>query len=191
MQYSVLVSPPAVEPITLAEAKAHLRVTHSAEDDLIDGLITAARQHAEEYTKRAFITQTWEVTLDAFPTGQIRLPRPPLQEVAEVAYTDGNGDEQTVASFTTRPHPVAPAIYPLYAAEWPIALDDVGAVRVTFTAGYGDDRGDVPAPIRQAIKLLVGHYYANREGVVTGTIATVLPLAVESLLGPYRVRVQP
>ncbi|MDQ3275172.1 MAG: head-tail connector protein [Actinomycetota bacterium] len=190
--YAVLVAPPATEPITLAEAKAHCRVTHSAEDDLIGAYVSAARQYAEEYTRRAFVTQTWRATLDAFPYrsgSRLLLPRPPLLAVTEVAYTDGSGVSQIVAagSYTSIADPVAPYLLPLYAAEWPTARDYTGAVRVTYTAGYGAAAA-VPEAIKSAIRLMVAHFSANREAVVTGTIST-MPMAVEALLGPYRVRV--
>jgi uncharacterized phiE125 gp8 family phage protein len=188
--YSVLVAPPAVEPVALAEAKAQCRVLHNAEDSLIDGLIPAARQYAEEYTRRAFITQTWEVRLRAFPSGRIYLPRAPLLAVESIGYTDGAGAPQTVASFLQVAHPSRPYVAPAYGAEWPIARDVEDAVTVRFTAGYGPAPADVPRAIRQAILVLVADMYAHRESVTTGTIVAEMPTA-KRLLSLFRLPAVP
>lgn len=182
----VLVSPPTVEPVLLEEAKAHLRVLHDAEDELIESLISAARQYAEGYTRRSLVPQTWRLTLDAFPRGPIYLPRPPLIEVVEVAYTDGNGVARTVADFSTILHPARPFIAPAYGAEWPIARDSYGAVTVTYRAGYPV----LPEALREAVLLLLGSDYKHRESVITGTIVAELP-AAKRRLNMYRVHAVP
>src|SRR5690348_16556758 len=92
-----LIADPATEPVSLAEAKAHLRVTASDEDALISALIIAAREAAEHELGRALITQTWEKTLDLFPDA-IELTNPPVQSVASVQYLDIDGVEQTLSS---------------------------------------------------------------------------------------------
>lgn len=190
--HSVLVTPPAEEPITLADAKAQCRVTHSAEDDLIGSYVSAARQYAEEYTKRAFITQTWRAVLDAFPSlpsSRLFLPRPPVISITEVAYTDGSGVSQALAdeSYVFEAHPIEPYLLPIYATDWPIARDFAGAVRITYQAGYGAADA-VPEAIKQAIRLLVADLYENRSNEVAGTIISAKKLSAERLLGPYRVR---
>src|SRR5262245_51885551 len=93
-----LISGPTVEPITLTEAKAHLRVDHTADDTLIAMYIAAARTDCEEWTARAFVAQTWELVLDEFPDDEILLPRPPLQSVESIKYDDADGLEQTLAT---------------------------------------------------------------------------------------------
>lgn len=185
--YSVLVTPPAEEPITLAEAKAQCRVTHTMEDVLIASYVAAARQWAEEYTWRAFVTQTWRMTLSEFPDGPIVLPRPPLIAVASVSYTDVDGVAGTVEDFQAETSGVGGLIYPAYNSAWPASRAVRGAAVVEYTAGYGAAAA-VPEAIKQAIRLMVEHFNANRSAVVTGTIATALPLSAKNLLAPFRVR---
>jgi len=161
-----LYAAPGTEPVSLAEAKAHLRVTHTDEDSLIAELIAAARQWFEEQTYRALVTQTWDLKLDEFPRGEdpIRLPRAPLQSVTSITYTDTVGATQTLAaaayvvSATRQPGVIRPA----YGYVWPEAQDKPDAVTVRFVAGYGAAAA-VPAQIKAAIKLLIGQLYEFRE----------------------------
>lgn len=183
--HSELLTPPGSEPVSLEEAKLHLRVRHDSEDTRIEGLITAARQYAEEFTRTVFITQTWRVTLDTFPSGKLYLPKLPLQAVTEVEYTDGFGNDQALTGFLTTKHPMRPYIIPAYAAEWPTARDSEGAVRVTSTAGYGEAE-DVPGPIKQAILARVeADYYRIPDQ------AKYLREAAKSQLTMYRVPTVP
>jgi uncharacterized phiE125 gp8 family phage protein len=180
----VIVTPPAAEPVSLAEIKLHLRIEPdvSAEDDLLNSLIKAARLHAERVTGRALVTQTQKLTLDYFPEWGIELPNPPLQSVTSVVYWDLNETQQTLAAANykvvtaTTPGFVEPA----YGEVWPSTLEISGAVEITFVAGYGAAAA-VPDDLKAAIKLLVGHWYRNRESVsATGGIE--LPQAVDMLL---------
>lgn len=184
---------PASEPVTLAEAKAHLRVeaTLTDEDELITSLIQAAREQVEDLTHRQLITATWNLRLDGFPDWAISLPRPPLQAVNSIKYYDTEGTlvetlaEDTdflvdAASFVAR-------IVPVPGGAWPATQDRPGAVIINYDAGYGDDAADVPAKIRQAMLLLIGHLYENREAVLVGVSADELPLAVDALLRPLAV----
>src|SRR5262245_27210237 len=91
-----LITPPASEPISLTLAKSHLRVDHTDDDTLITAQIAGARFFAEKFTARAFITQTWELVIDQFPTNEIKIPLPPLQTVNHIKYDDAGGVEQTV-----------------------------------------------------------------------------------------------
>lgn len=182
-----LVTPPTVEPVTLVDAKAHLRITSSAEDALLAGLITAARQVAESECRRALITQTWEKVLDEFPD-EIELPYPPIQAITSIVYIDTAGAQQTLASAgyfldsKSEPGWVAPA----YGYTWPQTQDAWNVVTITYRAGYGSQASDVPQAIRQWILLMVGHYYENREASVPGVVMTPLPF-IAGLLDPYRV----
>lgn len=186
-----LVVPPAVEPVTLAEAKAHLRVDGNEEDALISSLITAAREYAETFQRRAYVTQTWELTLDEWPTGpEIRLPRPPLQAVESITYRDQSGVEHVLDPATyivdTRSEPGRVVLAP--GRCWPsVALAPAGAITVRYVAGYGDTADSVPVKVKQAILLLVGHWYANREAVVVGQTSKAVEFAVEALLWQDRV----
>lgn len=182
---------PVNEPVTTAQAKAHLRVEHSADDDLIDALVMAARQRLEEETGRAWITQTWQLTLLNPPAGRaIRLPRPPLISVTSVTYRDADGDTQTLAGSDYQVvTQVSPGLVWLSVnSGWPSGPNDgtLGLWTVTYTAGWGATAATVPGPLVQALLLLVGHLYENREAVVVGSNAIKLPMAVDWLVMPFR-----
>lgn len=183
------VTPPAVEPVSPAEAKRHLRVEGADEDAMLGTLITAARRQAESYMGRALITQVWEMDLDRFPYGEIGLPRPPLQSLERLAYVAANGVVQTIeaAKYRVDAKREPGRVTPVHGATWPATRAVTNAVTVRFTAGYGGAASDVPEDIRQAILLIVGRLYAHREDVLTGPIATRMPHGAESLMGPYRV----
>ena len=186
-----LIQAPSEEPITVEEAKASpsLRVTTAAHDTDIGTLITTARDMAETITRRAFITQTWELVLDGFPTGGIVLPMPPLQSVASIKYIDDNGDQQTLDAllYAVDADSEPGLIVPAYGESWPSTRDEVNAVRVRFVAGYGS-KDDVPEAIKTWIKMRVGTLFVNSTTIVTGTIVEVLKRDyVDGLLDPYRV----
>lgn len=189
---------PASEPLTLAEAKTHLRVDTSDDDEYVNALIVAARNHVESITRRALITQTWDLYIDDFPgvDNPIELPKAPLQSVTSIIYVDENGDEQTLnaSSYIVSTVGVPGRITPEYELDWPVTREIVDAVRIRFVAGYEDsgsspqDLADnVPDAIKHAIKLIISHWYENREPVNIGNIITPLPMAIDALLAPYRV----
>lgn len=186
----VLVMPPAVEPVTLQEGKAHLRVDTTDDDVLISSLITAAREYCEAFQRRAYITQMWELVLDAWPNGpEIRLPRPPLQSVVAVRYCDFSGTEYTLSPedyiVDTKSEPGRVVL--AYGKTWPaVMLYPASPIAIRFTAGYGDP-ASVPAKVKQAILLLVGHWYENREAVTVGSVSRAVEFAVEALLWQDRV----
>lgn len=185
-----LATAPAAEPVSLTEAKLHCRVDTDDEDDLLTMLVAAARQYVERLTGRALITQTWRLTLDCFPYGcrpVIRLPRGKTSSVTSITYVDTEGTTTTLAADQYRVNMDGePArIEPAYGVVWPTTRDVLEAVKVTYVAGYGAAGSAVPEALRQAMLLLVGHWYANREAVVTGTIATPLQLTVEALTAAY------
>lgn len=188
MRYGLsLYSGPVTEPVSLAEAKAHLRVTFADDDGLIASLITAARQWIEEQTYRQLVTATWDLVLDGFPSGDkpIRVPRAPLQTVSAITYTDTAGDTQTLATslyaVTATRQPAL--IRPAYGQVWPEALDAPDTVTVRFTAGYGTAAA-VPDLLKAAVKLLVGQLYEFREPVVTASVNEV-PIGVQRILAIY------
>lgn len=186
----VQVTPPSVEPVTVDEAKAHMRIDHADEDVFITSLITTARQYVEGFLQRSLLPQTWMMTLDAFPCGNtIVLPRPPLRNVLAVRYYDENGVLQDLPSSTYHVDIDSELgrVVLVDGAEWPPTQVRPNAVMVEFEAGY-DDAASVPQPIKHAMLLLIAHWYENREAVTPeGSQAMVLPLAVDSLLRPYRV----
>ena len=191
---SFLITAPAEEPVSTAEAKLHLRVDGTAEDTLIAGLIEAARQQVEAMTNRALCTQVWECRFDAFPSDGafIELPRAPLQSLQQVSYLDTTGTlvQVAVADFDVLAPSGASAqpgsIGPKPDKTWPTAVQDrAHAARIRFVAGYGAASA-VPAALKSAILLIVGDLYANREAQMTGTIVTENK-AVLALLWPFRV----
>lgn len=182
-----LITAPSVEPISTAEAKAHLRIEHTDDDSYIDALITAARQAAENYTGRRLITQTWDATFAEFQD-EMLLPGTPLQSISSVTYLDSDGDSQTLgtgiyeADTTTEPG----ALRRTYLQVFPVTRPVWNAVVVRYVAGYGDAGSDVPAAIRQALLIHIAHMYEFREEAVTGTTVAVVPMAYRALLHPYR-----
>jgi uncharacterized phiE125 gp8 family phage protein len=182
-----------VEPVSVTEAKLHCRVDITEDDALIGSLIMAARQYAEEIAGRAFISQTWDYILDQFPgCDRIVLPRPPLISISSVKYTlyeSGATSTFSASSYfaDTYAEPGAVILKPGY--DWPgDALYPANGVQVRYVAGYGSAGANVPQPIRQAILLMVGAYYENREAfMVTGAVPKELPMGVEALLWPYRI----
>lgn len=182
-----IVNAPGSEPLTLTETKSHLRVTTTDEDALITALITAARESAENYTNRAFITQTFDLTLDSFPPS-IVVPKAPLQSVTSVTYLDTDGVSQTLSTteYTVDTKSEPGRIVESYTGEWPDTREEINAVTVRFVAGYGLAAA-VPQAIKQGMLLHIGHMYANRENVLVGVPAQVLPMSCEYLYQPYRV----
>lgn len=191
MHYNLrITSAPAVEPVSTSEAKLHCRVDYDADDTLFAAWITAAREYAETYQRRALITQMLEMSLPAFPCGEIVLPRPPLQSVTSIAYVDANGDSQTLNSslYQVDTRGIVGRVKPAYGQVWPSTrCETYNAVTITYVAGYGDAATAVPRATVAAIKLLVGHLNENREMVITGTIIGKVPFSIENLLNPNRV----
>jgi uncharacterized phiE125 gp8 family phage protein len=203
----VLITAPVTEPVTLAEAKLQARVDWSggscggsagggsSDDTLITALITAAREYVEVVTRRALVTQTWDYVLDEFPgVDYVRLPLPPLQSVTSITYKVKAG---TVLTFAAANYVVATGSEPgkvilVSGCGWPSAeLYRADPIRIQFVAGWtGVAPNTVPVVIKQAILLLVGHLYENREAVaeVRGGALTEIPLGVDALLATHRVR---
>ena len=200
-----LVTPPTQEPVSLIDAKLHLRVDFDEDDTLIASLISAARQAAETLTGRQFTTARWKQVLDCFPgpslmgvpAGQafslpghaILLPKCPLQSVVSINYLDMASVLQTMpASTYTVDAACEPArITPVFGQIWPICLPQIGAVSVTFDAGYGD-ASNVPEGIKCWIKLRVGSLYAHREEVALLNRGRIEALPfIDGLLDPFKV----
>ena len=189
-----LITPPAIEPVTLSEAKSQCIVETSAYDDLISSKIVTARHWVEGYLGRALVAQTWRTKLDRFPCGVIRLHHPPLQSVTSITYIDTSGASQTLSSAAyivdtdSEPGRIAEA----YGYTWPDTQDRINAVTITSVHGY-DDTGDspyslamIPQDIKDAILVLVTDLYQNRELNIVGPSVSVNS-AVESLLWRHRV----
>lgn len=179
----------SVEPVSVSEFKSHARIDISDEDTLLGTYIKAARYQFEEETGSSLITQTWVMYLDCFPTGDILLPRGPLQSISSIKYIDTDGDEQTWAStkYIVDTTSRVPRIMPAYGESYPSTRSQNNAVYITFNAGYGDASTDVPADIVLAIKTLTAHWYEHREAVVIGSITNEVPLTYKSIRQRYNV----
>lgn len=190
-----LVTAPTAEPVSVAEAKLHVRQDDADDDELIRSLIVAAREYTENFTRRALMTQTWDLKLDTFPyCDEIWLPKAPAVSVTSITYVDNDGVTQTwstsayTTDFPTGPHARQGRIVRAYQQTYPQTRMVVNAVAVRFVCGYGAAAA-VPAGIKQAMKLLIGHWYENREAVLTEarmTFPLPTPMAVDSLLWPFK-----
>lgn len=188
-----LSSAPSKEPLTVAEAKEHIRVIGSSDDSYIEGLISLARKKVEYDTGRALITQTWIYRRDAFPwSREIKLEKSPLQSVSSITYYDENDSQQTLSSsnYDTSAKKT-PGIIRLKstALNWPNTYDKPDAVEITFIAGFGDDASDVPVELRHVIKLLVGHFYDFRQPILSGPQAKIesVPINYDNLVHYWRI----
>lgn len=203
MQYRSLTrqTAPAVEPVTLPEAKAHLRVDTSDDDTYIGTLITAAREWCEQYLDRTLVHTQWVMRFDKFPDSGIKpveLPRPPMvtsgtATAVTVTFTTEPGATSTYSTAEYRVDRFATpgTVLPIYGTTWTPHRQDDNAISVTWWAGYGPTGASVPAAIKHAMLMLVGHWYENRGAVLVGSISKPLEYAVESLLssqkwGSYR-----
>jgi len=183
----VLKTAPTTTAISLAEAKAFLRVDSDYDDDdaYITSLIGVATNVVEQFTRRRLIQQTYNLYHDFFPP-YIDLQVGIVDSVTHVKYYDGNNVLQTLATsnydLDKRINPGR--IYESNTGSFPSTYERPNAVEVEFVVG--GTASDVPDAIKQAIYIIVGRYYENRQDVVTGTIASELPLMVDHLLTPYR-----
>jgi len=171
--------------VTLSEAKDQMRITGTDEDTLINRLIDAATSYAEELLHRKLLTQTCIDYLDAFPT-VIRPEWSPLVGITSIQYIDTDGATQTWSSaeYDVDTDTVPGRVQPAYGEDYPDIRDDMNAVTVTYTAGYGTAASDVPQEIRHWILLAVAHLYEHREASIETTLSDV-PLT-HSLLGIHR-----
>jgi uncharacterized phiE125 gp8 family phage protein len=181
---------PATEPVSLDEAKLHLRVDSTDDDVLIQSYIKAARIYAEGVQNRAFVTRTYELWLDSFPSvDYIELPMPPVISLTSIdVYDTANSKtaDTTLTNYFLDTKNEPGKIVLAYNCSWPsTTLRSVNGICITFVSGYGVSEL-VPETVKAAIKLLVGHFYEHREAM-TDKPLTEVPLAVNSLLGMERI----
>ncbi|HEY1182231.1 MAG TPA: head-tail connector protein [Rhodocyclaceae bacterium] len=183
-----LITAPTEEPISLAEARLHLRISDDVTDDdtLISALIAAARQGAEHITQRALMAQTWELALDEFED-EILLPKAPLASITSVTYVDEDGVSQSLTAddYQLDSHSEPARLLPAYGTCWPATRAQANAVLVRYAAGYASAAA-VPQEIKSWMLLRVGLLYENRESVVAGVSIAELP-HVDRLLDAYKV----
>ena len=181
-----LITAPAEEPVSLAEAKAHLRVSDTSEDALISSLITVAREHVEAVIHRKLVTQQWRVYFDDFRELVLH-DITPASFILAVKYIATDGALITLSADQYKLVKSAPAeVVEAYGVSWPSIRDEREAVYVDTECGYGGASA-VPTAIKRAMLLLIGHMFENREAVNVGNIVNEMPFAVESLLAPHRV----
>ncbi len=177
---------PKNEPVSLREAKAICRVDHAQHDERIEHLRNAARRYVEMFTRRRLITQKVQLRRSGLG-GVVELPVGPVQAIEEVTYLDTAGASQVLAADQYRlDRSVQPnRMVPAHLVVWPSILTDVDTVGITLRVGYGDDGWSVPDEFREAILKLVAYWYDAPEAVLSGTIATEMPLGVRALLAPH------
>lgn len=181
---------PTTTAITLDDAKRHLNVTTDLDDDLILGQIKAATQMLENRSRRAFVTQTRILKMRTFGDSRyvlerlIRPPISPLRSVTSVVYIASNGTTTTMpssdylVSIGDKPGTIGEA----YNATWPNTRNVQNDVTITYVAGHSTVNTGVPEYAKQAVRMLVGHWYRNRESVLTGTISKEIEYGIDALM---------
>jgi uncharacterized phiE125 gp8 family phage protein len=179
---SILTNPPSAEPVTLAQAKAHLRVDSDAEDALISVLISAARRQVEAMTGLALMNQGWSFLADDWPVkGEFALPLHPLIAVEELRVHGEEGDPAMIdPAHYYVDRWARPARLILRERNWPRPGRIANGIEIEATLGFGDEADDVPEDLRQAILRLVTHWH-ERRGDEAGR-----PLGFDTLIAPYR-----
>jgi uncharacterized phiE125 gp8 family phage protein len=181
-----VITPPAYEPITLSDAKQHIRANDETDEDrTIAHFIKTAREYCENFMSRAVAEQTLEACADNFPTKNfIRLPMPPVLSVESFTYKKCTGEEMALAENTDYLVDTVDGRLVLpYGASWPAFIPySVNPIKVRYRAGYAS----APGPIRQAMLLLVGYWNENREAV--GEVSGPIAFSVKALLSQYRAR---
>ena len=184
----LMTAAPAAEPVTLAEAKAQLRVDGNAEDAYITSLIVTSRLQIEAALGLALMTQRWRLTLDDWRgAGIVELPMWPVKSIESIEISQGEGSATTLSSASYHLDGMAKPARLVLKDEAPPQPNAIAeGIAIDFTAGFGIIAASVPQPIRQALLLLVTHWFENREPSATKNGARI-PDAVSSLLAPYRV----
>lgn len=184
----VLTSGPAIEPVTVTEAKAHLRVDGTAEDVLISSLILTSRLHLEASLDLALITQSWTLVMDRWARGSdIEIPMSPLLSINAVRVKKADGSF-TVVPATSYVVDIAsrPARLVWNATVKPDPGVPANGIEIDFTAGFGATANLVPAPLRHALLLLTAHWYEYRDPIEIGSQSARVPAAISDLIQPFR-----
>lgn len=189
MHKTVLVTAPTVEPVELAEAKAHLNYTNDDLDSYISSLIISVRRAIERYLRRALITQSWKVYYDCWKH-ELLIPFGALQTVTTVKYYDDSGTQQTLSANTyywvvTTEDPGR--IVRKYNVTYPeLQYGRPDGIEIAFTAGFGAAASAVPDEIRNAIKLMLTDYFEHKGTVVIGEQVNKIPNHIADLIHSYR-----
>jgi uncharacterized phiE125 gp8 family phage protein len=184
---SILLTGPAVEPVSLDEAKASLRVEHDDDDQLISALIASARMQIEGQGKIALISQNWRMMFDCWPHhGRIAVRPAPLRALNAARVYDFHGEPQPVDTQAFVPD-LGVSVLAFMPWTVPVPGRIAAGIELDVTVGFGNAATDVPEPLRQAIRLLVTHWYENRGIVAAADKSVVLPATVSALIASYRV----
>jgi len=181
-----LITPPASEPLSLIEIKAHLRVDHSHEDALISDTLKAARQYVELASGQKLITQAWRQYETAFPVDRkMVLKVSPVQSIAAITLFDRDGTPQLLAAQDSEIiRGSEPAILEFLATVDSSVAEN--GMEVDYIAGYGDLGIDVPDTLKRAILLLVAHWYEFRGAIAPQDQPVSLPPGFDTLMAPFR-----
>lgn len=173
-------------PFDADAARAHCKIDADEEDDQLEEWIRDAVQAWESYTGVLLLPQTLDLYLDCFPS-EILLSRGPIVSISSITYVDGAGDSQTLDSAEYQSDLLSRRgrIQPAYGKVWPVTRTQLNAVRVRMAAGHASAAA-IPADIIGALKLYVGHRYANREDVVVGPSVAQLPNAYQVVANRHR-----
>lgn len=183
-----IITQPTVEPVTVADVKQQLGITDTASDVLIARRITQARQWAESYTARSFITQTLEIRRDCFYE-TIELEAPPAVSIVSVKYINEAGvlTPVTITDYVLDDYPLVPFIRTAYGISWPTPRSEKNAVRIQYVAGYGADGTSVPTLIREAIILIIGNWTNFQPQAENGVFMSRVPNAAKQILDIYAI----
>lgn len=182
----IVLSPPAAEPVTLAQARAFLKLDDTAEDELLGSLITAARLMVEARSGRILVDQSWRLVLDRWPAGgEIRLPLSPVSAVSAARVYDVQGSAQAVAEGVLALDAASDPPVLRIAGEVPEIGRERGAVEIDLVAGFGPQPDAVPALLRQAVLRLAARWFEQR-GDVASRDAEALPKEIAVLVAPFR-----
>lgn len=185
-----LVTAPATTPVSVNEVKLHSRVSTSADDTLITALISAATEFTEVRTRRRLINSTWDYTIDSFCGDAIEVPYSPLSSVSSISYVDTDGNSQTLDSsaYIVNTFDTPGRVELAYGQSWPATRYQSNAITIRHVAGYGASSANVPAGIRQALFLLIGHWYEHREAAAMNSVPAKVELAFDALVAQYSLR---
>lgn len=177
---------PSAEPVTLADAKQHLKLDHDSEDDLIEGLIRAAREEVEASTGLALIDQSWRLTLDRIPvTKVVRIACHPIKEILSVTAfgADGEGALVDPATYMLDRH-ARPAR--LWFSQRPEARRQMNGIEIDLTVGFGEAGPDVPDTLRRAVLVLVAHWFEFRAALGAESQPVSFPTGYDRMIAPWR-----
>lgn len=185
---AALITAPALEPVSLEDARAHLRIDGEDDDTFLTTAIAAARVHVEAVTRRVLIGQEWRVYLDAWPRSRIvRIGVAPLISVDAVTVYGADGEPETASPDDYDVDVVSVPGRLILGAGVRGAHRAANGIEIDVTAGYGASSVDIPAPLRQAMMMLVAHWYEHRGAVGHDLAGEIPPLGFDALVAPYRI----